>query len=136
MSPHDLESIDQPTVHHEESDVNVRGIFVFAAGLAIVAIMIHLAVLGLFEYFDGREAGGPAQHRLAAEEPRLPPEPRLQIAPRQDLANFRAREDEILNGYHWVDKQAGIVRIPIAEAMKLTVQRGLPVREAAAQGKP
>jgi hypothetical protein len=135
MSPHDLDSIDQPTVHHEQTDVNIRWIFVFAAGLAIVAVMINLAVLGLYKYFDGREARGPAEHALASGEPRLPPEPRLQTAPRQDLANFRAREDEILNGYHWVDKQAGVVRIPIGEAMKLTVQRGLPVRQATGEQK-
>lgn len=137
MNPHDLESIDQPTVHHEESDVNIRGIFIFAAGLALVAVMIHLAVLALFDYFDGREkAQVTAERRLPVEEPRLPPEPRLQVAPRQDLADFRAREDDILNGYHWVDKHAGVVRIPIGDAMKLTVQRGLPVREAAPQKKP
>lgn len=135
MSPHDLESIDQATVHHEETDVNIRGIFVFAAGLMIVAIVIHLAVWGLFKYFDAREARGTVAHTLAEEEPRVPPEPRLQITPRQDLAAFRGREDAILNGYHWVDKQAGTVRIPIAEAMKLTVQRGLPVREATGEKK-
>ena len=34
----------------------------------------------------------------------------------------------MLNGYSWVDRNAGVVRIPIDEAMKLTVQRGLPAR--------
>ena len=136
MSPHDLESIDEPTVHHEETDVNVRAIFTFAAGLVIVALAVSLAVWGLFAYFNGREARATTDHPLSSEEPRMPPEPRLQVAPRQDLADFRAREDEILNGYHWVNKEAGAVRIPITEAMKLTVQRGLPVREAAPQAKP
>jgi hypothetical protein len=130
VSPHDLEAIDEPTVHHEETDVNIRAIFAFGGGLAIIAVLIHLAVWGLFMYFDGRETGGATGHALATGEPRLPPEPRLQIAPREDLANFRAREDEILNGYRWVNKEAGVVRIPISEAMKMTVQRGLPVRQA------
>ena len=31
-----------PDVHHETSDVNIRAIFGFAAGLAVVAILIHL----------------------------------------------------------------------------------------------
>ena len=136
MSPHDLERIDEPTVHHEESDVNVRAIFIFAGGLAVVAVIIHLAVWGLFDYFDRREADGTAAHALAAGEARVPPEPRLQVAPREDLARFRAREDEILNGYRWVDKGAGVVRIPIGEAMKLTVQRGLPVRQETPRDKP
>ena len=33
------------------------------------------------------------------------------------------------NGYGWVAQDQGTVRIPIAEAMRLTVERGLPVRQ-------
>jgi hypothetical protein len=124
-----LESIDQPTVHHEETDVNIRAIFGFAGALLAVAIVIHVAVWGLFRYFDDREAReyGPASS-MAIGEPRVPPEPRLQVHPREDAAEFRAQEDVILNGYTWVNRETGTVRIPIAEAMKTTVQKGLPVR--------
>jgi hypothetical protein len=124
-----LESIDQPTVHHEETDVNIRAIFGFAAALLVVAIVVHVAVWGLFMYFDYRETRvyGPASP-LATGEARVPPEPRLQVNPRDDAAEFRAQEDAILNGYTWVNREAGTVRIPIAEAMKATVQKGLPAR--------
>jgi hypothetical protein len=129
--PH-LESIDQPSVHHEESDVNVRAIFGFGAGLLVTAIVISAAVWMMFGYFDRRETdrSGPASP-LATAEVRQPPEPRLQIAPREDAARFRAEEDALLNGYSWIDRAAGTVRIPIDEAKKLTLQKGLPVRESA-----
>ena len=129
-----LEAIDQPTVHHEETDVNIRAIFGFAAGLLVVAIVIHVAVWGLFRYFDYREARvhGPASP-LATGEVRLPPEPRLQVNPREDLSAFHIQEDAILNGYSWVNREAGTVRIPIAEAMKATVAKGLPVRQPAGE---
>lgn len=124
-----LESIDQPTVHHEESDINIRAVFGFAAAMVAAAIVIHAAVWGLFVYFDARETrSGAATLPLAASEPRLPPEPRLQVTPRQDAHAFRAEEDAVLNGYTWINREAGVVRIPIAEAMRLTVQKGLPVR--------
>jgi hypothetical protein len=129
-----LESIDQPTVHHEETDVNIRAIFGFGAGLMLVTIVVAVAVWGLFRSFDSREtreSGRPSP--LATSEPRLPPEPRLQVNPREDAAEYRAREDSVLNGYSWVNREAGTVRIPIAEAMKLTVQRGLPVRPTAGE---
>ena len=108
-----LEAIDQPTVHHEETDVNIRAIFGFAAGLLAVAIVIHVAAWGLFRYFDYREARiyGPASP-LATGEVRLPPEPRLQVNPRQDLSDFHTQEDAILNGYTWVNRETGTVRIP------------------------
>jgi hypothetical protein len=133
--PH-LESIDQPSVHHEESDVNVRAIFGFAAGLLVTALVVSLAVWFMFAYFDRRETqrSGPASP-LATTEVRQPPEPRLQIAPREDAARFRAEEDALLNGYTWIDRAAGTVRIPIAEAMKLTLQEGLPARESSEPGQ-
>ena len=65
----------------------------------------------------------------------MPPEPRLQTNPREDLRALRAREDAVLNSYGWVDKTAGVVRIPIDEAIKLTVQRGLPVRQGSGETK-
>jgi hypothetical protein len=130
--PDHLESIDQPTVHHEETDVNIRAIFGFGAALLLVAIVVHLAVWGLFRYFDARETveGGPASP-LATDEARLPPEPRLQVAPREEAAEFKLQEDAVLTGYSWVNRESGTVRIPIAEAMRMTVQKGLPVRERA-----
>ena len=57
----------------------------------------------------------------------MPPEPRLQTNPRAGPRAICARsEDEVLDSYGWVDKNAGVVRIPIDEAMKLTLERGLP----------
>jgi hypothetical protein len=64
---------------------------------------------------------------------RLPPEPRLQANPRQDLKELRDAEEARLKSYGWVDRNAGVVRIPIDEAMKLTLQRGLPARAATEQ---
>jgi hypothetical protein len=124
-------SHDGPEVRHEESDVNVIGVLAFAAGLFVAAVLIHFMVWLLFLYFSGREAARvPSEYPLAAgQETRVPPEPRLQTHPREDLQALRAREDAVLHSYGWVDKTAGIVRIPIDEAIKLTAQRGLPVRE-------
>ena len=122
-----------PTVRHEASDVNVTGVLAFAGGLIVVALVINLLVWVLFRFFDSREAHQrPPEFPLAVQqENRLPPEPRLQTNPRQDLQELRAHEDEMLTTYGWVDRNAGVVRIPISEAMKLTVERGLPVRQGA-----
>jgi hypothetical protein len=124
-------------VHHEESDVDIGAIFKVGTGLIILAAAIHVVVWLVFVYFNGREATNlRTRYPLAAgQELRLPPAPRLQVTPRQDLQDLRAREDQTLNSYQWVDRGAGIVRIPIAEAMKLTVERGLPVRQSPEPGK-
>jgi hypothetical protein len=133
MKSTSAERTDQARVHHETSDVNVRGVLQFAIGLAALALVIHVLVWGLFVLLDRREARASAvPHPLAVGQDVLPPEPRLQTAPREDLRDVRAREDAILNGYSWVDRQAGTVRIPITEAMRLTLERGLPARAAGA----
>lgn len=128
---------DNPDVHHEASDVNVRAILGFGAGLLVAAVLIHLMVWLLFLYFSGRETTrDAADYPLAAgQATRVPPEPRLQTNPREDMRALRAREEEILSSYGWVDKTTGVVRIPIDEAMKLTLQRGLPARSAAGETK-
>ena len=87
----------------------------------------------LFQYLLGaasRFASRPTYPLAAGQETRLPPEPRLQTDPRGDLRELRAHEDAVLSTYGWVDKAAGVVRIPIDEAMRITAQRGLPARSA------
>ncbi len=117
--------------HHEESDVDFRGIMSFAGGLFAVAVVVYVLIFGIFRFFDGREGVKVApEFPLAAEQGhREPPEPRLQTDPRQDLADLRAKEGDLLRSYGWVDRNAGVVRIPIDAAMKLTLERGLPARQ-------
>jgi len=119
-----------PEVLHENSDVDIRAILGFGAALIVIAAVVHLLIYVLFGYFNAREnVQTSASYPLAAEEGRRePPEPRLQTDPRQDLADMRAKEDDTLTSYGWVDKTAGVVRIPIDAAMKLTLERGLPAR--------
>jgi hypothetical protein len=120
-------------VGHEVTDVNLGGVYIFALGLFVTVLVVAVVAWMLFAYFSGREArrSAPRYPLAAAQQDRLPPAPRLQVNPRDDLRQLRAREDELLGSYGWMDRDRGVVRIPISEAMKLTVQRGLPTR-----GKP
>ena len=134
-SRHSTMPPDGPPVQPDE--VNIRAILGFGAGLIVSAIAIHLMVWLLFQYFSGREAArlAPVYPLAIGEANRQPPEPRLQTNPRDDLRAMRAHEDELLNNYGWIDKPAGIVRIPIDEALKITAQRGLPARPATREAK-
>lgn len=101
----------------------------FAVGLTAVMIVVYLAVGVIFAMFNAEETNNAREYPLAAEqEQRLPPEPRLQTNPRGDLRELRDQETDLLTKYRWVDKNAGVVRIPIDRAMQLTLERGLPTR--------
>jgi hypothetical protein len=127
------ERLNNPDVKHERSDVNIRPILLFGLVMVIAGIIIHLTIWLMFSFFDTRaQLQLPRQYPLAAgAQNQLPPEPRLQTNPREDLKEFRAGEDQVLGSYGWIDKGAGVVRIPIPEAMKLTLDRGLPARPVA-----
>jgi hypothetical protein len=128
--PEHRENHENPE-NHEHSDVNIAAILGFGGGLFAVIVIVYAIVLGLFGFFDSRDGvQTPSEYPLAvARGLRVPPEPRLQTDPRQDLANLRAKEDEQLGSYGWVDKNAGVVRIPIEAAMRLTLERGLAARQ-------
>jgi len=123
---------------HETRDARVGIIGLAFVGLAVSTIVSMLIVYGVLRTFtlsDLKEST--AASPLAASEGRkAPPEPRLQIAPRDDLRRLHAREDALLHGYGWVDRDAGVARIPIDRAMDLLAQRGLPAQPApAAEGR-
>jgi len=124
-------SLDNREVAHEESDINVRAVLWFVGILVATTLAIHLAMYGLFVGFARYEAkNDPVVSPLMAPAGQLPPEPRLQTTPWQDLERFRAEENLHLHSYGWVDKNAGVAHLPIDKAKALLLQRGLPAREA------
>ena len=114
---------------HQPYEERIRPVVLFTVWLAVGTV----AVLGLMRLAHGafeaeaREGSKPI-HPLAAEREE-PPEPRLQDAPAADLDAFRAREQERLSTYGWIDRQAGVVHMPIERAMEIVAREGLPVRE-------
>jgi hypothetical protein len=110
---------------HEHTDANSWIIAKFMAWLVVAAVIIHVGLALLFNVFVEQrvERTDPRYPLAAGEGPRVPPEPRLQRFPREDIMNFRLGEEAVLQNYGWVDKAAGTVRIPIQEAMRLVLER-------------
>lgn len=134
------EQMENPDVMHEGSDVNVSGIVGFGLGLAVCMILSGFALYGMFDYLRAGFTPKPVRPSplIGVREPALPqnapqlfPEPRLQVDYSADLKVVQKRWDEHMETYGWVDKKAGIVHIPIDEAMDLTLKRGLPARSTA-----
>jgi hypothetical protein len=124
-----MATIEHDTEAHERTDVNVRAILWFCGGLVLIAAVIHVAVWLLFIAFERRTAAAdPAPAPLAQPAGQLPPSPRLQIRPVNDLKALRAEEDALLHAEGPAGEQPGIYRIPIERAKQLIVERGLPVR--------
>jgi hypothetical protein len=109
---------------HERRDVTFKPLMIAAVVLVVGLIVAVVGMERLFGFLARREAArsNPASP-LAASRPEAPPEPRLQTEPIDDLRALRAREESALDSYGWVDRERGVVRMPIERAMELTLER-------------
>lgn len=112
---------------HEPTDVSVSPLAKYAVLLVLTiggSMVLMWVLFLLYQAMPVRE-GGPVSPLSAERVP--PPRPRLQTMETQgqDLTVNRASEKETLTTYGWVDKKAGIVRIPVQRAMDLALERNL-----------
>ena len=103
---------------HEPSAIAVRRVLMIGAILAFVVIT-SVVVL----HFVLRDMVMPRHAELMLRPGVLPPEPRLQPSPQNDLAVFRAKKEALLSGYGWTDTSHTYARIPIARAMQIYAQQ-------------
>jgi hypothetical protein len=108
---------------HEESEVSVRLIVVSLAFLAVATAIVFVLVVGIFRYFY---ASYSTEEATRLSQPVVPPEPRIEVAPYEQLQQLRIKEDHILSSYAYVDKATGVVRVPIDRAIDMLAAKGLP----------
>ena len=114
---------------HETSDVHIGGIVATGVGLLVTLAVVFAAVSWLQTRFTGRALPlAPPAARATPAAPPLPPDPRLEAVAGQELHELRAAQERLLHGYDWIDRPAGIARIPIERAIDLLAERGLPAR--------
>ena len=129
-------AVTPPHAGHEHTDASVGVIVRFGVWLLVSALVVHVGMWLLFVLFVEQREEVPARQPYpiaAGQEPRLPAGARLQTSPPNELYEFRVREQQQLEGYGWADRAAGRVQIPISEAMRLVVERGLPARARPAE---
>ena len=107
---------EAPIVRRERSDVRPKLVGWLAL---IVAGTVGLVPLSLGLLFPG------SLHDPARQPTLTSPAPRLQSAPRDDLAALRQAEQRRLESYGWADRSAGLAHIPIEEAMRRVAQNGI-----------
>jgi len=121
----------------EIDDVNIWAVVKFGIGILILGIVSYTVLYGMLRLFERerRESQGLPPAMARGEQERLPPPPRLQMmpgspseskSPEYEMTLMREEEEQKLTTYGWVNRDAGIVRIPIDEAMKRLLEKGVP----------
>jgi cell division protein FtsN len=111
---------------HEGADLNVPLVVQIVVILAAILVVLVLLVVFLFHYFNHEYPARTSEAAPVITAADLPPQPRLQVDPKRELEEVRAKEDQHLDGYAWVDQQNGIAQIPIDRAMVLWVKNYSP----------
>lgn len=104
--PHD--KLESPLLPGVPFILLVAGVLVFLAG----------SIGGLWGVFA---SAVPNRTPAPAE---LPPLPRLLADPPAELEAVLSAQRAKLSGYHWVDRDKGILSIPIERAMQIIAARG------------
>lgn len=120
---------------YEHRDANVRSLLQFGFWLAVLIVVVLFAMRWTFNFLSETEPTGapPTPFETART---LPPQPRLQVEPHQDLKTYCDGQLARLNSYGWTDQQNGVTHIPIDQAMDKLLQQGLPIRPQNGAGDP
>jgi hypothetical protein len=111
-APHHPPGGDTQGMGYERRDTNVRAIFLFGVGLVAVIVLSELVLWGAYRALMAHRP--PPEQAGKAENITL------------QMKNLREGQEATLAGYGWVDRKAGVVRVPIERAMDLVAERGVP----------
>jgi hypothetical protein len=100
-----------PAPEFDRTEPNVKFIALFGAA---TLFLLGVVILGIQFYFNQRLERELYVKVLSQDS--------------QALKELRAREDEVLNSYRYIDREKGAVRLPVNRAMELLLQES-------AQGK-
>jgi len=138
---------DQPPtnadVAFESSDIDTRTILSYLLYLALSVAAAFIVSVFIFNFTSKMAADSdtpmaPVHRGVKAT---MPSEPMLQgipghtTDPQLDMRDKREKDEAANEKLDWINKQAGIAQIPVDEAMKIIVSKGLPSVPAPAEKK-
>ena len=111
---------------YEVTDVHTPPIWKFLSYLFVITFTAIALMYGMFHLLKGYNEASDGVPTAMEQQRSLPVGTRLQVNEPQDLKTFRAKEQAAVTTYAWEDKSAKVVRIPVARAMELVAEKGLP----------
>ena len=117
---HDEPRLAAGAAGYEHKDANLKGVMTFVIGLAGFVVLVLIGLTRVNDLmFRHRARPEPVSSKRDPAQSTL-------IHQREQLLGLRERENAVLDQYGWVDRQAGTVRVPIARAIDLLAERGIP----------
>ncbi|HEY0982996.1 MULTISPECIES: hypothetical protein [unclassified Schlesneria] len=129
---HDSHVDSHPDPGHETSDVRPSLIGRFGAGLVAMVALVMPLLGWMYSTMESRI------QRNRQEVSALTPDvtysgPQLQPQPSVELRDLKNAELKHLTSYGWIDREKGVVHVPVEAAIKLLATQGLPEPEGPAR---
>jgi hypothetical protein len=130
-------------VTFESKDINTRTILMYLLALAVAVAGTFAITVLIFRFTSkmAEDSDRPVPPIAQGVGPTVPPEPTLQGMPghpndaQEDLREKIDADTKANEQLGWADRSAGIAQIPVEDAMKIIVSRGLLPEAAPAGGK-
>ena len=124
-------------VAFEPVDVHPATIYWYLGALAVAVILSYVVCIFVLRIttkiaVDFDTPPPAIRQEMGASYDALPPEPRLQGVPghtEDPQADLRVKIEADVKAnesFGWIDQSAGVAQIPVSDAMKIIVERGLP----------
>jgi hypothetical protein len=126
-----------PKRDYEDKDIPIRSILGFGIFTAVFTVLSLVGGKLMFHALASRNAAREAAPSKFAAERVLPPTNQLLLV--NEPASWKdqlAWETSGITGYAWVDREKGVVRIPVERAIDLLAERGLPARNGGKTPQP
>ncbi|MCC6328931.1 MAG: hypothetical protein IT174_10475 [Acidobacteria bacterium] len=108
----------------ERSDVSVHALGWLLAAIVACGIALHFGLSFLYGIFSVDFAASGRETEVRDRKTPASAAPQLLVVPETDIDQLRRTEEQKLRTYGWVDKDKGIIHIPIDQAMKMIAERG------------
>lgn len=121
---------------HEVGEISIKPLVNFLIGLVVLSAASLAASYAVFLFlanYKSRTVEKPTPMQVL-QQGQKPPLPRLQVNPLKDWLDFKAEQDSVLTTYGWVDKEHGVVRLPVDRALEIMAERPWP--HAAGEYRP
>jgi len=109
---------DRVRANHQELEppsVALKPVMIAAVGFVV---LVGFSIVAARVFYDWNI------HSSVTAPPKVFPAPQLQTNDAADLKDFMTRQHGQLDAYGWIDRDRGVIRIPVDRAMGIVAAKG------------